>query len=75
MGTSIASSAATVDELKFSEPLALHLACSIVLRARWILLGMLERHPDFGVDERHIGGVLSHWVEGNFLILDVMVFS
>ena len=34
---------------------------------------MLERHPDFGVDERHIGGVLSYWVEDNFLIPDVMV--
>ena len=34
---------------------------------------MLERHPDLGVDERHIGGVLSHWVEDNFLIPDVMV--
>ena len=33
MGTSIASRAATVEELKFSEPLALRLACSIVLRA------------------------------------------
>ena len=39
-GTNIASSAAMVDELKFSEPLALRLASSIVYRAMWILLGM-----------------------------------
>ena len=34
---------------------------------------MLERHPDFSVEERHISGVLSHWVENNLLVPDVMV--
>ena len=33
----------------------------------------LERHPDLGIDERHVCGVLSHRVEDNFLVLDVVV--
>ena len=32
---------------------------------------VLERHPDFGMDD--VCGVLSHWVEDNFMISDVMV--
>ena len=40
IGTDIASNAAMVDELKFSEALALRLNSSMVYRAMWTLLGM-----------------------------------
>ena len=40
MGSDIASSLAMVDELKFSEPLALRLASLMVYQAMWILLEM-----------------------------------
>ena len=34
---------------------------------------MLIRNSDFGVDKRIVGGVLAHWIEDNFLVLEIMV--
>lgn len=34
---------------------------------------VLERHPDLGVDERHIRGILSDWFENNILVANVVV--